>query len=133
MVANKNNSFEVVWKLNHTYFNYRAGSFMLTGYHKTITTMTKANLLFTINFGYNPFGWSNFITWFLMVGIFFMSDRKNTFMIMFIGGFFLLFINLYIGFNTAMSVAAGGAIPIVMIFFGIMMLIRDRARFTDDR
>jgi hypothetical protein len=31
-----------------------------------------------------------------------------------------------------MAIAAGGAIPILMIFFGILMLIRDRSRFGVD-
>jgi hypothetical protein len=130
--GNNTHDYQVVYKLNHTYFEYRAGFFLITGYHRTITTMTKMNLMFAINFGYNPFGWSNVITWFIIVGCFFSVERRDSYMAMFMAGFILLFVNYYIGFNTVMSFAAGGAIPVMMIVFGILMLIRDRARFSND-
>ena len=135
-VVNKTHDFEIVFKMNHTYFEYHAWSFIVQGYHLghgiTLTTPARFNLLFIINFGWNPFGWSNIITWFIMVGCFFSFNRRDSYMAMFLAGFLLLFLNYYIGFNTAMAIAAGGAIPIMMIFFGILMLIRDRYRFGVD-
>jgi hypothetical protein len=132
VTVNTTHDYEVVYKMNHTVFGYRTGLLYISGWHPTITTMSKFNLLFTINFGFNPFGWSNVVCWFIMVGCFFSFNRRDSYMIMFLAGFLLLFINYYIGFNTAMSIAAGGAIPIMMIFFGILMLIRDRYRFGMD-
>jgi hypothetical protein len=132
VTVNTTHDYEIVYKMNHTYFDYRAGILYITGWHRTITTPGKFNLLFTINFGFNPFGWSNIITWFIIIGCFFSFDRRDSYMAMFLAGFFLLFLNYYIGFNTVMSIAAGGAIPIMMIVFGILMLIRDRYRFGMD-
>jgi hypothetical protein len=132
VTGNNTHNYEIVYKMNHSFFGYKAGILYLTGWHTTITTMTKFNLLFTINFGYNPFGWSNLVTWFILLGCFFSFNRRDSFMAMFLAGFFLLFLNYFIGFNTVMSVAAGGAIPIMMILFGILMLIRDRYRFGVD-
>jgi hypothetical protein len=132
VTVNTTHDYEIVYKMNHTFFGYKAGVIYVTGWHTTITTMTKFNLLFTINFGFNPFGWSNLVTWLILVGCFFSFERRDSFMAMFLAGFFLLFLNYYIGFNTVMAIASGGAIPIMMILFGILMLIRDRYRFGMD-
>jgi hypothetical protein len=135
-IVNKTHDFQIMFKFNHSYFNYREWTFIITGYHLgsgiTLTTMIRFNTLFMINFGWNPFGWSNMITWFIMVGCFFSFNRRDSYMAMFLAGFLLLIINYYIGFNTVMATVSGGAIPIMMIFFGILMLIRDRYRFGVD-
>jgi hypothetical protein len=132
VVVNNTHNFEIVYKINHTYFGYKAWSIPISGWRATLTTMSKFNMLMAINFGFNPFGWSNIIMWFIMIGCFFSFDRRDSYMAMFLAGFLLLVINVYIGFNTTLGVAAGGAIPIIMILFGILMLIRDRYRFGVD-
>jgi hypothetical protein len=132
-VGNKTHDFQVVFSLNSTYFKFETWTLILTGYHlgsgKTITTMTKFNLLFVLNFGWCPFGWSNIICWFIILGCFFSFDRRDSYIIMFIIGFLLLFINYYIGFSTIIAASSGIAIPIIIIVFGILMLVRDRDKY----
>jgi hypothetical protein len=130
--ANNTHDYIVYFYMNHTVFGYHHWMFFIRGYHKTITTMSKFNLLFTMNFGFNPFGWSNTIVWFILLGCFFSFNRRDSFMAMFMAGFFLLFLNYYIGFYTLSAIASGAGLPIIMIFFGILMLIRDRYRFGMD-
>jgi hypothetical protein len=130
--GNNTHDYEIVYHVNHTFFNYKTGVLFIGGWHATITTMSRFNTLFTINFGWNPFGWSNVVMWFILLGCFFSFNRRDTWMVMFLIGFLSLVINYYIGFNTAIALFAGGAIPIVFIIFGILMLIRDRARFGVD-
>lgn len=130
LVQHKTNDFLVVFHMNSTYFGHHTWSFIITGYHlgsgRTITTMSKFNLLFMANFGWCPVGWSNLITWFIMLGCFFSFERRDSYMILLLAGFLLLVFNYYIGFNTTMALVAGGALPVVMIVFAILMLIRDR-------
>ena len=132
IIVNTSHDFEIIFKMNHSYFGYKTWNIYLEGYKTTITTMSKFDLLFLINFGYCPVGWSNLITWFILLGCFFSFDRRNTWMIMFLIGFLLLLINYYIGFNTTIALFAGGAIPLLIILFGILMLIRDRKSFGVD-
>jgi len=135
-VGNNTHDFQVLFCLNHSYFKYKTWTSIVTGYHlgsgKTITTMNKFNLLFIINFGWCPFGWSNVICWFIILGCFFSFDRRDSYMIMFIIGFLLLFINYYIGFSTIIAATSGVAIPVLIIIFGILMLVRDRGKYGVD-
>jgi hypothetical protein len=96
------------------------------GYHTKLTSAARFNLLFTLNYGYNPFGWANTFMFFVILGCFFSFGRRETYMSVFAIGFILLFVNIYIGLNTVWTAVAGGFIPIMLIFFGILMLIRDR-------
>jgi hypothetical protein len=47
-------------------------------------------------------------------------------MAIFLIGFILLFINIWIGIETIWTALSAGFFPIIMIFFGILMLVRDR-------
>ena len=44
-------------------------------------------------------------------------------------GVLLLFMNLYLGFNTVWAGLAAGGFPIIIIFLAILMLVRDRGMF----
>jgi hypothetical protein len=119
-------TYVLVLCVNHSNFGFNRLTIYLFGYHHGITSAARFNLLFTLNYGYNPFGWANTIFFFIILGCFFMTDRKNTYMSVFAIGFILLFVNFYIGIETVWSGIAGGFWPILLIFFGILMLVRDR-------
>lgn len=125
-VTDTTSSYVVVFYVNHTNFGYHVLELYFYGYPPGITTASRFNLLFTLNYGYNPFGWANTFMFFVILGCLFSFDRKNTYMAIFLIGFILLFINIWIGIETIWTALAAGFFPILMIFFGILMLIRDR-------
>jgi hypothetical protein len=118
--------YVAIMHMNHTNFGYHELSLYFYGYHRGITTSARLNLLFTINFGFNPFGWANTIMLFIILGCFFSFGRTETYMIVFLIGFILLFFHVYIGIVTVWSALIGGMFPIILIFLGILMLVKDR-------
>jgi hypothetical protein len=125
-VTTSTEDYMIIFYMNHTNFGYRTVQIYLYGYHPGITTASRFNLLFTLNYGYNPFGWANTFMFFVILGCMFSFDRKNTYMAIFLIGFILLFINIWIGIETIWTALSAGFFPIIMIFFGILMLVRDR-------
>jgi hypothetical protein len=125
-VTDSTDDYKVVFHVNHTNFGYQVRELYFFGYHAKLTSAAKFNLLFTLNYGYNPFGWANTFMFFVILGCFFSFGRRETYMAVFAIGILLLFMNFYIGIETVWSALAGGAFPIILIFFGILMLVRDR-------
>lgn len=123
---NNSRSYRCVLYINHTNCGYMIRELYFPANRTTITTQSKFNLLFTLNYGYCPFGWSNIIMWLIMVSCLFSFGRRETYMSAILCGFVFLFINYSIGFYTAMSAGAGVGIPVLFIVMGILMIYRDR-------
>ena len=83
----------------------------------------------TVNFAYNPFGWSNTIVLFFGIAIMFSFGRRETYMSMLLLGGVLIFLDLYIGFPTIWNGLAGGSFAILVIFIAVLMMIRDRGMY----
>ena len=127
-----NNIFDyhvLLW-VNHTTFGHVFDEFTTYGYHYHPTgKAAKINLLMTLNFGWNPFGWANTIGLFFLLAAFFSFGRRESFMSALLVGILLLFLDLYIGFPTIWNALASGFFPVLIIFIGILMLIRDRGLY----
>jgi hypothetical protein len=126
---NISNSYVVYLHLNHTTFGYVFYSLFFEAINETtFTNQTFFDDLFDLNYGANPFGWSNIFMFLFLAGCFFsFGQRGSGISLMFTGGL-ILFINSVIGFNTTLAVAAGGGIPILFIIVGIMVLWRNAKR-----
>ena len=122
-------NYKVILYMNHTNFGYHVPELYFYGFHAKPTSASRFNLLFALNYGYNPFGWANTAMLFVILGCFFSFGRRETYIIVFMIGFILLFTNIYIGIETVWTGIAGGFFPTLLIFFGILMLIRDRGHF----
>jgi hypothetical protein len=125
-VIDNASNYKVIFHVNHTNFGYNPLELYFYGYHPTPTKTARFNALFTLNYGYNPFGWANTFMFFIILGCFFSFGRRETYMAVFAIGFISLFVNYYIGIETVWSALAGGVFPVILIFFGILMLVRDR-------
>ena len=81
--------------------------------------------MFDANFGSSPggFGWSNILGFFVMLGILFGFDQRNSGVGIIITGGILLFINSVIGLSVI-----GTVIPILFIAFGILVQWRNQRR-----
>jgi hypothetical protein len=116
--------------MNHTTFGYIIDDFYLLGYHThLIGKATKLNLLMTMIFAYNPFGWANTAVLVIALGVFFSFGRRETYISVMLLGVLLLFLDIYIGFPSFMNMLFAGMFPILLIFIGILMLVRDRGLF----
>lgn len=119
----------LIW-VNHTTFGQVFDEWTTYGYHYHPTgKAAKFNLLMTINFGYNPFGWANTVGLFIMLGVLFSFGRRESYMSAILLGVLLIFLDLYIGFPTVWNALAAGFFPVLIIFIGVLMLIRDRGMF----
>ena len=130
--VNSSNMHYAILFHNHSDFNYVKQTLYFEGYNTSdadvdypITTQEVRDNLFDLNYGTNPFGWTNFFTWILLLICYFQYGRAETGMAAIISGVVLLFINYMIGFNTVMITLAGGGIPILHIVMGAMMIWRD--------
>jgi len=88
-----------------------------------ITTKTRFNMLFEANYGTNPFGWSNFIGFMIVLACMFSFGERGSGIGLIGTGMCLLFINNIIGF-TAVAVV----IPIVFVILGILVEWSTRQR-----
>ena len=91
---------------------------------------TEVNDLFNLNYGSNPFGWSNTFMWLLMVAIMFMFGEQGAGISLMIFGGLSIFLNTYIGFHSAVATMVGGVIPVLFICVGMMVVIRNLGRDT---
>jgi hypothetical protein len=126
LLTNLSLSHIVIIYYNHTVLGTQVFTLTfpgnVTGGLKPITTQSKFDALFTANYGTNPFGWSNFICWIILLIIYFEGGKEDVGFILIVAGFILLFVNYWIGFNTSMATLAGGGIPILHIILGGMWL-----------
>lgn len=123
---NTSNAHIAYLHYNHTTFGYITHSLFFEATNTTtFTNQTYFDELFELNYGTNPFGWSNVFMFLFLTGCFFsFGQRGSGISLMFTGGL-MLFINNIIGFNTTLAVAAGGGIPIFFVIVGIMVLWRN--------
>jgi len=125
--------YTVVLFFNHTSFGSQRMSLVFDREYTPPTTQTDTDTLFNLNYGSNPFGWSNFILWLLTVAIYFEGGQQEIGFYMLVLGFILLFVNYQIGFNDVMSTAAGGGIPILHIIIGLGVMWRDSSKYRGVR
>jgi len=112
---NSSNCYEVTLDLNHTTFGYIHGSFIVCG-RTTLTSKTTFDNLFDINFGYNPFGWSNTFGLFLLIATLFSFGQRNSGISLLLCGFILLGVNSVIGLALITV-----SIPVIFICLGILV------------
>lgn len=119
---NTSNTYKVILFYNHATFGNQVKTLLFDGNYTPPTTPTVLNTLLTAIIGTNPFGWANFLIWlFLVAGFYYADPRDSSKILIFLGGMFL-FINVVVGFNTTFITVAGGAIPILFIVVGIIMM-----------
>ena len=115
------NCYWIILHVNHTNFGYIIDddNFVCGGNqtYVNITSKTTFDDLFDINFGYNPFGWSNTFGFFLMCASLFSFGEVYSGVGVILTGFLLLFINVVIGL-TLISVVA----PTLFILLGILVI-----------
>ena len=85
--------------------------------YRGITDSDTFNRMFDLNYGYNPFGWSNTFAFFVMISILFSFGQMNSGVSMTILGFVLLFINNIIGLALIAVL-----VPILFILLGLMIM-----------
>jgi hypothetical protein len=127
LAVNTTYDYHVLIWVNHTTFGRVFDEWTTYGYHYHPTgKAAKFNLLMTLNFGFNPFGWSNTVGLFIVLGILFSFGRRETYLSAILLGVLLLFLDIYIGFPTVWNALASGVFPVLIIFIGVLMMIRDR-------
>jgi len=124
LTIDRSNEYYCLLYFNHTTFGFQTMTIFFAAPSISPITSLK-DWLFNANYGGNPFGWSNIFMWvFLTACMFSFGQRGAGVSLTFTGGMFL-FINNVIRFNTTLSIAAGGFIPIMFIVVGIMVLWRN--------
>ena len=128
--VNNSNSYTIVTFYNHTYWTNQSHTFTIDGTSKTTPSTTGSGINHTIAllFGTNPFGWHNIIMWLLLVIAFFYADERDSGKILMVAGVIMLFLNIFIGFNSLTQTLAGGAIPVLFIVVGLLVIWRDSQR-----
>lgn len=119
---NNNNRYTVVLYYNHTYWGTQVKTIIFERERTTITNESRVNTLFELNYGLNPFGWSNSFLWIFAVMVYFGGGQQEAGFMMIVLGILMFLINYVIGFNTTLSVAAGGVLPILHVIIGIMLI-----------
>jgi len=122
--------YNVVLNVNHSNMGYHSMNIVLIGYHSIFKKGTSERFDIQLNnYAWNPFGWSNTVMGLVLLGCFFSFGRRETYMSALLIGVLLLFMNIYLGFNTVWAGLAGDGFPIIIIFLAILMLVRDRGIF----
>ena len=119
---NTNNSYRVVVVYNHSLWGSQTIFLIVNPIYSPPITQDETDTLFDLNYGGNPFGWSNFFLWIFMAMVFTKADKENAGFILMMFGVLCMFISYIIGFNTVMSTIAGGVLPMVMIVVGALSI-----------
>jgi len=119
---NVSNMYVVKMEQNHSYYGYIIHVLEFKVREK-ITTKTRFNLLFEANYGTNPFGWSNFIGFMIVIACLFSFGERGSGLSLIGTGFVLLFINNIIGFTVIAVV-----VPIVFIILGMLVEWNNRQK-----
>ena len=118
---NSSNCYEVVLYFNHSLY----GSSQLvriichTKTHHDITSSNWFDSVFTANYGTNPFGWSNFIGFIVLIIVLMSMGQQHTGLALIICGGFLMFFNNIIGFHFL-----GVVVPVLFVVLGVLVLWR---------
>lgn len=114
--VNGSSCFTVDVFINHSRFGFVHTSFTVCG-GRNITSSTRFDSLFTLNFGYNPFGWSNtFMFIILCITMFSFGQRFAGLSMMLCGGI-LLFINTVIGLSLLQV-----GVPILLLIVSVLII-----------
>jgi hypothetical protein len=116
---NRSNCYMVVLFLNHSKYGFHRLEIIICSPEtpgRNLTNVSEFNTLFTLNYGTNPFGWSNTFGFFVMLSCAFSFGQRNSGVGMVITGGVLIFINGAIGLNVA-----GAIIPVTFIILGILV------------
>lgn len=119
---NTSNSYRVVIVYNHSLWDSQTIFLIVNPIYSPPITQDETDTLFDLNYGGNPFGWSNFFLWIFMAMVFTKADKENAGFILMMFGVLCMFISYVIGFNTVMSTVAGGVLPMVMIVVGVLSI-----------
>ena len=125
VTVNCTDNYRITLHHNHTTFGYQTQTLFVDAERDTVTDQATGDNLFTLNYGWNPFGWTNLFMWFVLVAAAYSADQRDAGKILILIGGLFLFLNSVIGFNTALSAAAGGIIPILFIIVGILVMWND--------
>jgi len=122
---NTSNTYKVILFYNHTTFGYQTKTLIFSGDYTPSTSAAKLNTLLTAIIGTNPFGWANlFIFFFLCAGMYYADERDSGKILVLLGGMFL-FLNIVVGFTTTLFTIAGGAVPLLFIVVGILVIWKE--------
>lgn len=119
VLGNTSNCYEAVLSLVHTTFGTVTDSFIICGDERpyiNISDQTWADALFEANYGTNPFGWSNFFGFFILLAGVFSFGQKNTGVSLIVTGGILIFINTVIGWTIMAT-----SIPVLFIILGVLV------------
>jgi len=121
--VNNSNNYKVVVYYNHSYWKHQSFIVFLTGLSVITppTTGDDVDSVFDL-YGYNPFGWHNLLLYLFLIAGFYYADGKHTGSILLVLGGLILFINVWVGFQTVIGTAAGGIIPVLFIVAGIICM-----------
>ena len=114
---NTSNNYEVILNLNHTVFGHVYDYFFLIGSTRNITSPSRFDNIFDI-LGNNPFGWSGFVGFFvLIVGLFSFGARNAGVALVLTGGI-MVFLTTIVGITLL-----AGVIAILLIVMGALVQI----------
>lgn len=111
--------FEVLLYLEHEIFGNVTDQFITCGEDKPyrdLTNKTRFDNLFELNYGSNPFGWSNVFGFILLCACMFSFGERNSGVSLMLCGGLLLFVNSIIGITFV-----GTLIPSLFILLGILV------------
>lgn len=110
----------IIYHYNHTTFGHQTGTFIISRDTTPVFDPEDIGDIFDDIFGPNPMGWINFLMFiFFVLAMFYADQRDYNVILIFIGGSFI-FLNVFIGFNSALQTISGGVIPILFIVVGIL-------------
>ena len=113
---------------NHSYYGYSPVTLSFTAGAESQNRSGTIDDTFSALFGYNPFGWHNFIMWIvLIIGFMYIDERDSGVFVVILGGI-ILFINAVVGFYTNLSYVSGGIVPFLFILFGIISMWNKKGR-----
>ena len=119
--CNTGNEYFAIIYVNHSSFGWFVMQLWFEAPARTTVTSNK-DWLFNANYGGNPFGWSNLFMWLFLTACFFSFGQRGSGIALTVTGGMTIFINSFIGFNTVLSTAAGGFLPVLFIAIGIMTM-----------
>ena len=124
---NNSNNYLVICFYNHSYWGNQTITFEITGTGVIVppTSSDEVEGLLNPLFGYNPFGWHNFLMFLFLIAGFFYADQRDAGKILILMGGLMLFLNIWIGFNSLIVTLAGGVVPVLFIIAGLMSIWKD--------
>lgn len=115
-----NNSYTVNLYYNHTEFGAQSLTAFFDSWHTTLITPYHLNLVLTGIFRNGAMVLSHFMMFLLLLALFYWVDKEHVGIgLIIIGGLFIC-INVYLGLDDALTAAAGGVIPALMMVVGAM-------------